>query len=383
MTSILQRVLDRFAPIRPLQSGTYHFQSPPETKPPYRLHLRLEPDGEGILIVNASTILHLNQTAAEYAYHLIQQTPVDQVAATIAGRYKIGRDQAAKDYQDITDRIQTLITTPDLDPVTFLDFERRDPYATKLSAPLRLDCALTYRVSEGAEQNVAPTDRVRRELLSEEWFTVFDKAWQAGVPHIVLTGGAPTLRPDLPELIAHCEATGQVTGLLTDGLRLSETDYLHKLLESGLDHLMIVLQPNKDQCWEAIRDAVAEDIALTVHLTLSEQNKNKAASYVERLAGIGVTKLSLSASHPSLGAALQILRRTAAEKQIDLVWDIPVPYSAINPIALEMDEESLPTGAGQAWLYVEPDGDVLAAQGARQVLGNLLTDDWDKIWKNH
>ena len=43
---------------QPLQAGIYHYQSPPEGEQPYRLHLRLEPDGKGILIVNASTVLH-------------------------------------------------------------------------------------------------------------------------------------------------------------------------------------------------------------------------------------------------------------------------------------------------------------------------------------
>jgi len=34
-------------------------------------------------------------------------------------------------------------------------------------------------------------------------------------------------------------------------------------------------------------------------------------------------------------------------------------------------------------LYVEPDGDVLPAQGVNRVLGNILTDPWKKIWKHH
>ena len=41
-----------------------------------------------------------------------------------------------------------------------------------------------------------------------------DKAWAAGIPHITFTGGEPTLRDDLPALIAHAEKIGQVTGLL-------------------------------------------------------------------------------------------------------------------------------------------------------------------------
>jgi hypothetical protein len=38
-------------------------------------------------------------------------------------------------------------------------------------------------------------------------------------------------------------------------------------------------------------------------------------------------------------------------------------------------------GAGKAWLYVEPDGDVLRGQGMPEVMGNLATDAWLDIWK--
>ena len=37
-------------------------------------------------------------------------------------------------------------------------------------------------------------------------------------------------------------------------------------------------------------------------------------------------------------------------------------------------------GAGSAWLYVEPDGDVLPAQGVNRVLGSLLADPWETVW---
>jgi hypothetical protein len=68
---IINRLADRFAKIQPLPVGTYHMQSLQDEKP-YRLHLRLRENGSGILIVNASTVLHLNPTATEYAYHFIR-----------------------------------------------------------------------------------------------------------------------------------------------------------------------------------------------------------------------------------------------------------------------------------------------------------------------
>lgn len=72
----------------------------------------------------------------------------------------------------------------------------------------------------------------------------------------------------------------------------------------------------------------------------------------------------------------------AAGLGLALKFDLPVPYSSDHPVAMETEEDEAPDGAGKAWLYVEPDGDVLPAQGmADRVLGNLLRDPWDQIYK--
>jgi hypothetical protein len=70
---ILNRLADRFSKIQPLPVGTHHLQTTQDDKP-YRLHLRLRDDGSGLLILNASTVLHLNPTASEYAFHFIKGT---------------------------------------------------------------------------------------------------------------------------------------------------------------------------------------------------------------------------------------------------------------------------------------------------------------------
>jgi hypothetical protein len=61
-----------------------------------------------------------------------------------------------------------------------------------------------------------------------------------------------------------------VAGLITNGTAPGgEPDYLHELLQSGLDHVMILLDPDTEECWQALRDLMAEDIAVIVHLTLT------------------------------------------------------------------------------------------------------------------
>ena len=144
---IFNRLADQFTNIKPLPEGTHHMQSAPEDGDPYRLHLRLRTDGSGTLVVNASTILHLNPTATEYAYHFIKGTAPEEAAREISKRYRISKGSALEDFQDFAERIHTLIDTPDLDPVSYLNFERVAPHSTDLTAPVRLDCALTYQAA--------------------------------------------------------------------------------------------------------------------------------------------------------------------------------------------------------------------------------------------
>jgi hypothetical protein len=240
MTNLLKPFQRLFTPSYPIPAGIYHYQAPPNDARNYRLHLRIDETGDGVLIVNASTILHLNQTASEYAYYLVQNTPAEEVSRRIAARYQINPEQARQDYLDFAERIRTLVETPDLDPVTFLDFERLPVFTGRLSAPYRLDCALTYRLPADEPPDSAPIERVARELSTEEWKVIIEKAWKAGIPHIVFTGGEPTLREDLPDLIQFTEQQGQVSGLLTEGLRLADEPYLDRLLQAGLDHLMLI-----------------------------------------------------------------------------------------------------------------------------------------------
>lgn len=379
--TIFNRIAEFFTAAKPLPAEVLHFQSPQDDEIPYRLHLRMHGDGSSLLVVNAATVLHLNPTATEYAYHFIKGTSSVEVAGAVARRYRVKKEQALQDFHIFSERIETLVHAEDLDPVSYLGFERVDPHSAGLTAPLRLDCALTYALPKGGTADDAPTKRVDRELATAEWTSILDKAWSVGIPHVTFTGGEPTLRDDLPELIVYAEAKGMVSGLLTDGLKLANKEYLNTLLQTGLDHLLFILQPENKKSWQALETILPEDIHTTVHLTITAKNAPKVAATLERLASLDLNALSLSAS-PAQVETLQLAREQAANMGVSLTWDLPVPYSANHPVALETIEENIPDGAGKVWLYVEPDGDVLPTQGmADHILGNFLRDDWAQIWK--
>jgi hypothetical protein len=183
-----------------------------------RLHLRISASGDALLILNASTILHLNSSASEYAYHMIKGSSSELIQTEMTRRYRISADQVEIDIATFAGRLESLILTPDLDPEVYLDMESVNLHQDLLSAPMRLDCALTYQIPEGSTKLFTPVDRVKRLLDTSEWETILNKSWDKGIPHVIFTGGEPTLRPDLPELITHAEKLGMVAGLITDGI---------------------------------------------------------------------------------------------------------------------------------------------------------------------
>ena len=190
------------------------------------MHLRLEGDGSGLLMVNASKAFHLNPTAASMAYlHLegcsgrLSRAGADPALPReqIRGSARLPRfgDQLA------------LLSDPDEHcPICELDLETTAPFSDRPSAPYRMDLAITYRCNNNCAHcyNARPRQRARTEY--GQWKQILDRLWEVGIPHIVFTGGEPTLRPDLPELIAYAEKNGQITGINTNGRRLKDPDFV-------------------------------------------------------------------------------------------------------------------------------------------------------------
>ncbi len=381
MTSFIDRIIPTGPRPEPLEPGLYHYASKDDSARPFRLHLRIEPDGTGVLLVNASIVLHLNATASEHAYHFVKGETEQAAAKAIASRYRVAWSQSIADQRALRAQVVRLAMSPDVDPVMYLDMERTSPHAGQVSAPYRLDLALTYATDPSGEMDPEARRRVDRELSTEEWRRVMSTAWDAGIPHVTFTGGEPLRRDDLVALVRHGESIGQVTGVLTGGRRLADAAVMRGLEQAGLDHILLVLDPQDPQTRAGLKNAIDSDVFTAVHLTLNPKNAGHAIEELRRLAEMGVPAVSLSAMgrDPDVLMALGEAREKAAELGLDLIWDLPVPYSATNPITLEV-EEGIP-GAGRSWLYIEPDGDVLPAQGLNEVLGNILKDPWATIWE--
>lgn len=374
-----------------------------------RLHLRIEPDGRGLLVINAARILHLNQTGAEFARLILEDVPEEEALRTIRRRYKVDVETARADYRRLRMQIETLITSDGtVCPIHGLDLERIDPFSAPLTAPYRMDLALTYRCNDACAHCYVARPANYPEMDTAAWKTVLDRVWDAGIPHVCFTGGEATLRPDLAELVAYAEGKGLVTGLLTNGRRLSDAAYVQALVAAGLDHVQITVESHDpaihdamvgaNGAWEetvaGVRNAVAAGLYTTTNTTLTRHNVPVIEETVAFIAALGISAFACnSLIHAGRGATvnsgfgegelepvLERVRAAAEEHGLRLIWYTPTQYCAFSPLQLDLGVK-----ACTAALYnmcVEPDGGVIPCQSYYEPLGNILRDRWERIW-NH
>ena len=246
------------------------------------------------------------------------------------------------------------------------------------------------------------------ELSTRDWMRILDKAWELGIPHIIFTGGEPTLRADLPELVAHAEENGQITGLNTNARRLSDPRYVEQLVAAGLDHVQITLESNDaevhdrmvgaggafPQTVKGLKNALASPLYVLTNTTMLRTNVHTIPATLDFLADTGVLTVGLNALiHSGRGSVvgtglaeselmplLEVARRKTEDRGQRLIWYTPTQYCGFDPVALDLGVKGC-----TAALYnmcIEPDGGVLPCQSYYHQLGNLLADDWDSIW-NH
>lgn len=392
---------------QPPQPGIYHFirqQAGEKT----RLHLRLDPDGKGILLVNASRSYHLNPTAAWMAYLALNDTPAETAVQAISARYRVSKRQAQQDYASLTAQVNELARPDGACPVCDLQLDIIAPFSEIPTAPYRMDLALTYRCNNNCAHCYNARPRNFPEMTTAQWKQALDTLWRLGIPHVVFTGGEPTLRPDLPELIAHAEANGQITGLNTNGRRLKDAAFLQTLVAAGLDHVQITFESHNPAIHDAmvgasgawqetvagLRCALNSPLYVMTNTTMLQTNSPYLAQTLDFLYDLKVPTLGLNAliysgAGQTVGsglaeAELEPLLRMAREKTSQsgqrLIWYTPTQYCHFDPMQLELGVKGC-TAALYA-MCTEPDGSVLPCQSYYQSLGNLLSDSWNDIW-NH
>jgi radical SAM protein with 4Fe4S-binding SPASM domain len=374
------------------------------------LQLRVEPGGEGVMVINANRVLFLNETATAFAYFFMHGSSSDDALKKIRRIYRVNLKTARRDYEKLIYTISTLAQTEKVCPISYLDVKTVEPFTQKLSAPLRMDMALTFKCQNDCVHCYAGGPHETAELSTEQWKEVIDRLHKIGVFVLTFTGGEPTLREDLPDLLLHAQKRGAVTGLITNGRRLKDKNYVEKLEKAGLDFVQVTLESHKPEAhdlmtavhgsWKetvaGIRNVVATSIYVTTNTTLSKYNASDFLETMDFLKQLGVAAFgcnSLIYSGKASGMSeefvlpletlnelLPKIRDKANQLGLKFLWYTPTQYCRFDPVKLGLGVKSCT--AANINMCVGPNGDVYPCQSYFESLGNILKDGWPKIWNS-
>ncbi len=378
-------------------------------------------NGQDIIPLDVSWTILMTEFIAEvnkYSGREINRDEVSQIIQETCRRMRRVYPLLPSRY--IISDIQTIMTT--FTQIAYRETVTEDiphmsigEYAPYMKAPHRMDLMVSAMTKDSewhcnlqclhcyaaGQQHAGET-----ELSTEEWKRILDRLQEIGVPQITFTGGEPTMRDDLTELIDY----GQwfITRLNTNGVRLTK-EYCHSLKAASLDSVQITLYSGDrdihnrlvgadgyESTTAGIRNALDLGISISVNTPLCTLNKDYVST-LKYLHALGVTYVTCSGLITTGNAKMEdsaSLRLTRDE--ISRILKDAVEYCADNDMEIsftspgwvedELCEQlgiSTPgCGACLSNMAITPGGKVVPCQSwlSDEPLGDILCDEWGKIW---
>ena len=278
-------------------------------------------------------------------------------------------------------------------------------------APIGLLAELTHRCPLQCPycSNPLELDRVNQELTTAEWQDVMRQAGELGILQIHLSGGEPTLRKDLEDIVEVAAKAGLYTNLITAGVTLTR-DRLKRLKELGLDHVQLSIQDVDDANAEKIsayKNGLAKkrelgawvrelDMPLTINAPIHRHNIENLPNIIKFAVEMGAGRIevaniqyyawalknraSLMPTRAQVIKSAEIVEEAKERLKGILVFDFVVPdYYAKTP-------KPCMGGWGKGIMNITPQGRVLPCHASEQIPGLEFDNVKDKrladIWLN-
>ena len=249
----------------------------------------------------------------------------------------------------------------------------------------------------------------KKELSTEEWKKIIDKCRKVCIPQLTFTGGEPTRRKDLVELIEYSKWF--ITRLNTNGVLLTK-ELCQKLVDASLDsvqvtfyscdkniHNMLVGADNFELTVEGIKNAIEVGLPISINTPLCSLNSNYTET-LKFLRDIGIKYVSCSGliitgnakkedsiktqlSKDDIYEILKSATKFTNENQMEISFTSPGWVDEAKLKELKIDIPNC--GACLSNMAIAPDGEAVPCQSwlnSDAGLGNMLDTDWEKIWNN-
>lgn len=368
----------------PVPPGLYHYLEE-KGEQATRFHLRVEPDGTGLLIANATAAARLSPAGVIIAKELLEKESQPAVLKHLRLRFKgAPASQFEADFQRVRNLLQTLSEPGDVYPVDNLEDASLSPYESQLIAPL-----------EAAVPLCPP------EIMGP----ILERLWAAAIPHVNLL--VPT-DPDpafLLSAVARAENIGLICGVSGRATDLAQGTLLEDLTAAGVDHLTVFYasaDPVVHDAYFGPGDHAAaanlftrtEQLELAdvahiplVHDTIRDMDATLAALQALNVPNVVFFAIATAESAAPGPIPAQAMRQVAAqveedaaEARVRYLWEPPVRFDPSRPLVDQVRQG--PRSTGDFSIRVEPDGSVIPPRGPYQSTGNLLTNPWEAIWSH-
>jgi radical SAM protein with 4Fe4S-binding SPASM domain len=372
-----------------------------------RDYIFIRPEDQ-LLILRPNKIHHLNRTATDMLAALYAQELPDTAAIVreTADRYGVPESQVAADLERLLRSLSLVLqdregAAPALRRTPFGSHHRELPVLSEIALTYRCQnrCTFCYASSPDRGDQIAEmTTRQIQRILD----IIVD---EARVPTVSFTGGEPTLRPDLPELIAYAKSRRLRTNLITNGIRCGSIGYVNMLSEARLDSAQVSLEAASPEihdrvvghsgAWKrtvrGIHNLKSAGIHVHTNTTINSLNRDYLIDLVDFLADIHQPYLSMNMvirtgeavgsmeiGYQEIGQLVLPVKERANEHGMKFVWYSPVPLCLFNPVAHGLGSQSC--SAADGLLSIAPDGSVLPCSSFEQGVGSLRHEPFDEVW---
>lgn len=350
-----------------------------------RFHLRIDHDGSGVLLVNASFAVRLSPSGVFMTQRLLEGVRPEEILRDVGRGFAGARAKGVHDdLKRLTKIIETAATADARYPILNLEDPRLVGRVVPLDRPIAADVPL-------AEPNLL--------------VPLLDRLWANAIAHVTI------LVPEAPEhahivrAVERAEDLGMIAGIRARARDIDDQRFVEDLATAGIDHINVyyhsadpivhdALMGDGDHVGAsaAIKSAHANEVCSVAEVALARSTIGPIDDTLSALDGLGVGAVGFfamargdDAPDDSPGPLEPDMLLQAAASVEELADELGMrsfwyaPLRQVLGTGLPGQVRGGPRCSGDNAIRVEPDGAVYAARGPLRSPGNLLREDWESI----